>query len=402
MSVLEPLSINRRALCAGAALAAGLGFTGLAHASKRKFRLMFDFPAGSAPVTRPTNCQHPRRRDELNKLYVSTANQGWRLGITVGGGSSPRYNVWDIDRPDYSHILALRHESDAFEPLGLWPLCYGTVTTGGGRRTGSIYWVQEAKRHHARELVAFDPHGSQGVHPMGGLIKGFDGAMYGTTSGGGAHGVGTVFRVTTAGELSALHHFDPSLQEGARPTQAITAGPDGNYYGVTNDGGALLQGALFRMAPDGSMDTLHSFDAASEGGRPVAALALGADGRLYGVTSEGGKHRGGTLFALGTDGSVEILHHFNAEDGMAPMGTLLALEDGALVGTCSQAGAGGNGTIFKQFPSGKLIVRHAFAADGSEGAHPMAGLDLAINGYLYGTARDGGAHGGGTLYSIAP
>ena len=56
-----PLSfaLSRRALCASAALGAGLSFTGLAHAGKRQFRVMYDFPAGAAPES-PAPCPPPR------------------------------------------------------------------------------------------------------------------------------------------------------------------------------------------------------------------------------------------------------------------------------------------------------------------------------------------------------
>lgn len=391
--------LQRRSLCAASLLAAGLSSTGLAHASKRKFRLIWDFPAGSAPVNRLVNTTAPRVH-VLDRQSIITANGGYHLMLS--GGIS-KYEAFNIDRPDHSDMLIPSQVEDERTPGGFWPVAYGTVTTGGGRRTGTIYWWESNKRHLVHTLATFDPHGSQGRYPKGGLMLGFDGAMYGTTSDGGAHGVGTVFRVTTSGELSVMHDFDPALQEGARPTQTLTAGPDGNYYGVTNDGGALLQGALFRMAPDGTMTTLHALDADTDGGRPVAALTLAGDGRLYGVTTSGGKHRGGTLFAMSTDGTLEVLHHFQAAEGTVPMGTLLALPDGSLAGTCTLGGAGGNGTVFKFMPgSGKLVVRHAFAADGSEGSHPVAGLNLAINGYLYGTTRDGGANGGGTAYSVAP
>jgi uncharacterized repeat protein (TIGR03803 family) len=39
------------------------------------------------------------------------------------------------------------------------------------------------------------------------LIKASNGNFYGTTSGGGAGGSGTIFEVTPAGHLTTLHSF---------------------------------------------------------------------------------------------------------------------------------------------------------------------------------------------------
>src|SRR5580658_301092 len=55
-------------------------------------------------------------------------------------------------------------------------------------------------------LVNFD--GANGADPcLGALVQGTDGNFYGTTSAGGAHGHGTVFRMTPAGALTTLHSF---------------------------------------------------------------------------------------------------------------------------------------------------------------------------------------------------
>jgi uncharacterized repeat protein (TIGR03803 family) len=50
-------------------------------------------------------------------------------------------------------------------------------------------------------------------------------------------------------------------------------------------------------------------------------------------------------------------------------------------------------------PGGKLTLLHSF--DGTDGEAPVAELVQATNGYLYGTTRDGGANGIGTIFSIS-
>src|SRR5512138_3572793 len=62
---------------------------------------------------------------------------------------------------------------------------------------------------------------------------------------------------------------------------------------------------------------LKSFGSVTnDGTQPWAALVQGADGALYGETTQGGTNGAGTLFKLNLDGSgYQILHHF--EDGVA-------------------------------------------------------------------------------------
>jgi uncharacterized repeat protein (TIGR03803 family) len=81
-------------------------------------------------------------------------------------------------------------------------------------------------------------------------VQGTDGNFYGTTSGGGAHGVGTVFKITPAGALTLLHSFGGA--DGAAPEARLLQASDGNFYGTTVlGGGANNDGAIFKMTPAG-------------------------------------------------------------------------------------------------------------------------------------------------------
>jgi uncharacterized repeat protein (TIGR03803 family) len=395
-----PFHPTRRQVCAAALLGGGLAASGWAQAKKPSFRVIFDFPAGEAPVIHPLNSDDGH--GQMNRLNIITATEGWRLNFNTGANNSN--GAYRVNSPTTSHLISLGGGQQG-EGGGHFPKCYGTETLGGAHGHGAVIWWHTTNRHAIHKLHLFAADGSEGLHPMGGLIQGFDGALYGTTHDGGLHGAGTVFRITAAGAFSVLHHFDPAGGGPAQPTQTLTRGPGGDYYGACHGGGQAGAGALYRMAPDGTMTTLFSFDDAGlgSGSQPHGALALGKDGRLYGLASKGGEAGGGTLFALSSEGEFTRLHSFLPEQGTAPMNTLLATPEGKLYGTCSQGGAFGNGTVFKYQPrTGVLRVLHHLAADGSEGSTPMSSLTLASNGYLYGTARDGGRWGGGTLYRVAP
>src|SRR5258708_7601620 len=67
-------------------------------------------------------------------------------------------------------------------------------------------------------LVNFD--GGHGNSPLTALLQGTDGNFYGTTMGGGANVYfGTIFRVTSSGELTTIYSFcsQPGCPDGYWP-----------------------------------------------------------------------------------------------------------------------------------------------------------------------------------------
>src|SRR5687768_8663621 len=100
--------------------------------------------------------------------------------------------------------------------------------------------------------------------PVGRLARGTDGALYGTTSAGGAVNGGTVFKLSTDGATwtrTVIHSFGSGF-DGAFPSSGVIVGADGNLYGTTTAGGAAGRGTVFRLSNDGSGWTyalLHEF-----------------------------------------------------------------------------------------------------------------------------------------------
>jgi uncharacterized repeat protein (TIGR03803 family) len=67
-------------------------------------------------------------------------------------------------------------------------------------------------------------------------------------------------------------------------------------------------------------------------------------------------------------------------------------------GTTEGGGANDDGTLFSIESTGHEEMVHSFS--GPDGIEP--GSTLIVNGALYGTTFDGGFHGAGSVYSIAP
>jgi hypothetical protein len=157
-------------------------------------------------------------------------------------------------------------------------------------------------------LHSFD--GTDGAGPAG-LVQGANGNFYGTTIGGGTGGnadnppSGTVFEITPSGTLTTLFNFDNLNNEspGGPMVGALVQGSDGNFYGLTVEGGSGSGcgtagcGTLFRMTPSGTLTVVYSVPGPPANGLPDAGLIQGTNGNFYGATNGGGLDYG-TIYSL--------------------------------------------------------------------------------------------------------
>jgi uncharacterized repeat protein (TIGR03803 family) len=243
----------------------------------------------------------------------------------------------------------------------------------------------------------------------GGLLRASDGNIYFVSSSGGK-GSGAIGRLAPDGTLSVLYAFAGS-SEGVSAFAGLMQASDGNLYGTTYLGGEKGGGVAFRVGLDGTFSVLRSFGQDNKDAvLPYAGLMQAVDGNLYGTTLRGGNNDKGTIFRLGLDGAFAIIHHFDGANGENPESTLIAGADGNLYGTTLQGGSQGRGTIFRITTSGTFTSVYSFPSLGAfntsglatntTGANPRAGLLLAADGNLYGTAYQGGASGWGTIFRM--
>jgi uncharacterized repeat protein (TIGR03803 family) len=295
----------------------------------------------------------------------------------------------------------------------------------------------------------------------GQLAEGSDLYLYGTTYGGGANNIGTLFKASPDGTTFVkLWDFD-GTNTGANPTVALTLASDGYFYGTTLAGGNFGNGTLFRIgfassAYPGPPTVLHHFESSESSDGYFAVQPIQAkDGNLYGVTGSGTTYRfnlatqtyqlltnsvpgptdaplllasngylygsgitgNGTIFSIATPGgAVHLVHNFTGADGNLPNSPLTELPNPRcgpfmrcilLYGTTTLGGANDTGVVYEVSASGAFSVPHTFTAESStgtntDGAFPEAGLQLGPNGQLLGVAENGGYFGVGTIFEISP
>jgi len=242
---------------------------------------------------------------------------------------------------------------------------YGTTSLGGdlecgGYGCGTVFKLTPKGRGNFKEkvLYRFGSHPADGLSPYAGLIFDNAGNLYGTTSGGGYYGYGTVFELTAAGKEKILYSFGSYRGDGLDPVAGLTFDNAGNLYGTTSEGGAYTVGTVFELTADGTEKILYSFGSqAGDGENPQAGLIFDANGNLYGTTYEGGAYYEGTVFELTAAGAEKVLYSFGSQagDGNYPEAGLIFDNNGNLYGTTKLGaidclGTYGCGTVFKLTP----------------------------------------------------
>lgn len=293
---------------------------------------------------------------------------------------------------------------------------YGVTTSGGASGQGTVYKMTLSGA--LTTLHSFDS--TDGGDPSGGLVQATNGDLYGTTFFGGTYGQGTVYKMTLSGTLTTVYSFCQTggCPDGQAPLGALVQGSDGNLYGTTDSGGANADGTVFKITLSGALTTLHSFDY-TDGKNPNAGLVQGANGDFYGTTFYGGAYNSpygyGTIFSMTPGGTLTTLLSFDDTDGIWPTAGLIQATDGNLYGASQLGGTNGiGGTIFKITPTGTLTTLYNFCSesDCKDGYGPLAAPAQDTNGNFYGTTWLGGASatctscsppgtGYGTVFSLA-
>ena len=336
-------------------------------------------------------------------------------GTTFYDGKSGYGTVFKIS-PDrkVTVLYSFAGPPDAANPAG--PLLrdksgnlYGTTVWGGASNQGAVFKLTSTGDETV--LYSFAGYTADGSNPEGGVISDSDGNLFGTTEGGGdgagcggyIYGCGIIFEIDAAGHETILHTFNGE-GDGAIPWAGLIRDAAGHFYGTTVEGGTAGLGTIFKLDTAGTLTLLHSF-AGADGAYPYGPVIRDAKGNLYGATYQGGSSKVGTVFKLTTSGKLAVLHNFTGNtDGAYPPAGLVRDAAGNLYGATAQGGSSSNmGTVFKVDSSNKETVLHSFTTP-RQGMLPEAGLLLDKTGNLYGSTYYGGPRNDndGTIFKLTP
>jgi uncharacterized repeat protein (TIGR03803 family) len=374
------------------------------------------------------NGLHPQAKlvYRSGKLYGTTQQGG-------GGSCAPLYTgcgvVFEVaESPEGSAnfrlLHALRGGKDVSTPVGNIVFdaagnLYGAATGGGANNLGGIFKLSPAEEGNWTETVIHSfAGGSDGEVPQAGLTIDAAGNLYGTTSLGGANGLGLVFELSPDSHSgwteTVLYNFQGS-PDGAAPWGEVSFDSQGNIFGTTTGGGNNNSGSVYELAPNGSggwnESVIYGGFKNAQIGYPRSELLLASAGNIFGVGQGDGE--GGEVFHLtqNNDGSwtETAIFTFGAHSGVNPYGGLVTDAEGNLYGTTPSGGFYDLGTIYRLSPgSGSTWTHttiHSFAAEGrGDGENPEAGLTQGEPGVYYGTAFGELYEGteAGTVFTIKP
>jgi uncharacterized repeat protein (TIGR03803 family) len=280
---------------------------------------------------------------------------------------------------------------------------FGTSTDGGAGGLGTIFSFDPSTGVEA--TVYSFKGGADGSSPFDALIK-VGGKLYGTTGSGGAGdckgGCGTVFSFDPSTGVEAIVYAFQGQEDSEGPSALVYI--DHTLYGTTfgDENGTAFSINL----ASGVEQTLHVFKGGADGRQPVGLTDMG--GVLYGTTLYGGSSNCGgvgcgVVFSVNpATGHEKVVYAFKGgpDGALSSYGNSLIEVSGVLYGTTQGGGdADGSGTVFSVDPAtGAETVLHAFQG-GSDGIAPAGSL-TAVGDTLYGVTFRGGGSSYGTCGSI--
>jgi uncharacterized repeat protein (TIGR03803 family) len=248
---------------------------------------------------------------------------GMLYGTTSGGGMSSSGQVFRLtEAPGAGFTFLVLHEflggiGNLGGPhAGLedggdgW--YYGTCAGGGAVGSGGVYRINASGTYqevYSPTVIAGAPRNN-----FSRLRRASDGAFYGYSNNSEPPPTGTslgaYFRMDAAagGGWQTTVLFQPASVAGRSDLQRpssdmqMVEGPDGRLYGTGKEGGdGSAFGGVFVVTRAGDYfrpAVLFRNAAPNPGHTPRGGLLAASDGWLYGTTSGGGAHGGGTLFRL--------------------------------------------------------------------------------------------------------
>jgi uncharacterized repeat protein (TIGR03803 family) len=236
----------------------------------------FNFNDGAAPTG-------PLIVDANGDLFGTTAQGGPGSQGTVfelvntGSGYGQPLTLASFDGSNGSYLYA-GLTADAQGDL------FGTTYSGGANGSGTVFELVHSGSGYTFETIANLDYNVTGGYVIGGVTVDAQGNVFGTTDAGGPNGFGTVFELVhgASGYSLPLAVYSFGGADGAMPESGLVLDASGNLFGTTSGGGASGSGTVFELSPSAPNDGGAAEQANlalvvnSGSGNPIGAAGEGA------------------------------------------------------------------------------------------------------------------------------
>jgi uncharacterized repeat protein (TIGR03803 family) len=363
------------------------------------FGVLFEYDPATNTYTKKidfagaTNGKNP-----YGSLMITSA--GKVFGLTVNGGANDKGTLFEYAPATNT----LTKKVDFTATSGANPFCdlaeasnnrlYGVTAVNA-----SIFEYNPATNAFAKKI---DLNANNAPFAYSTLVKGSNGKLYGMSSAGGASNGGVLFEYDASTD-TFTKKIDFAAATGSEPYGSLALASNGNFYGLTYQGGIIRAGVLFEYNA-GTNTYTKKIDLFTSplGSYPYGGLMRASNNKLYGMTLVGGVNDRGVIFEIDpATNAFTKKHDFIAAVGAFPQGDLTQAPNGKLYGLTPRGGATDEGTIFEFDPtSGVYTKKYDF--DETNGSEPFSTLTLASNNKLYGTTYTGGSQGAGVVFEYDP
>lgn len=377
-------------------------------------------------VTNPLSPVYTKRVDlvtangSLSFGSLMLASTGKLYGMTSAGGAAAGGVIfrYQVSNNTYTKLVDLNFSAGANPQGGLVHASndklYGLAVAGGTvNNLGVLFEYDKTTGVYTKRVDFSGITGTRpGSSPYGSLMQASNARLYGMTSAGGSSNVGTLFSYDiTNGTFTK--HVDFTGNAGVSPgsgpygtlvefTGSGTA--NGKLYGMTKQGGSSNQGVIFEFNP--STNTYAKkldLSLASANGYSAFGAMVESSDKLYGMTQLGGANGQGVIFEYDPNTNVytkkvDFSGTSGSTQGGQPWGSLVKTSTvGVLYGMTRQGGANNAGVIFEYNVLTNTYVKK-WDMSTVTGSEPWGSLVLAANGKLYGVTSAGGANNAGVLF----
>ena len=253
---------------------------------------------------------------------------------------------------------------------------YGTTAAGGAYGQGTVFKITNPVTSPTYSLFhSFGAAPGYSNMPVGTLTMDSAGNFYGVTEDGGNYSYGNVYKLNSAGTTETdLYDFQGGT-DGGYPVGQVAVDGAGNVFGSTTFGGAHGVGGIYTVTPMGTETVLYSFNTSTDGSG-ANGLILSPDGNLFGTSFQGASTTFGTVWGY------RVYNPLSVTISGAGIGTVTSSPAGitplnCTTGTCSVMYTPGTAVTLTENPQTGSTFGGWGGACASSGTNPTCSITMS-------------------------